>query len=78
MGVNHVVHVLPVGGHGAGRAELAVELDTVLAEDVAGNPHLPPVPRLDHDVVVAAGLLPWVNILPGNPYLYTNLRGNNC
>ena len=57
MGVDHVVHVVPVGGHGLGVAQLAVEEDALLAEDVPGDPDLPPVPGLDHDMVVPAGLL---------------------
>ena len=57
VGVDHVVHVLPVGGHRSGGAELAVELDAVLAEDVPGDPHLPPVTGLHHHVVVTPGLL---------------------
>ena len=65
VGVDHVVHILPVGGHRASGAQLAVELDTVLAQDMAGDPNLPPVPRLDHHVVVAAGLLePAVVLVP--------------
>ena len=65
VGVDHVVHILPVGGHRTGGAELAVELDTILAEDVPGDPNLPPVPRLDHHVVVATGLLePAVVLVP--------------
>ena len=65
VGVDHVVYILPVGGHRTGGAELAVELDTILAEDVPGDPNLPPVPRLDHHVVVAAGLLePAVVLVP--------------
>ena len=34
-----------------------MEEDTVLAEDVAGGPHLPPVSGLHHHVVVTASLL---------------------
>ena len=70
MGVDHVVHVLPVGGHRSGGAELAVELDAVLAEDVPGDPHLASVPGLDHDVVVAASLLqPTIVLVPAVPLL---------
>ena len=57
MGVDHVVHVVPVGSHGLGVAQLAVEEDALLAEDVPGDPDLPPVPGLDHDMVVPPGLL---------------------
>ena len=65
MSVDHVVDILPVGGHWAGRAELAVELDTVLAEDVTGDPYLPPVPSLHHHVVVTSSLLqPAVVLVP--------------
>ena len=38
-------------------AQLTVEEDTVLAEDVPRDPDLPPVPGLHHDVVVTSGLL---------------------
>ena len=34
-----------------------MEEDAVLAEDVPGDPHLPPVPGLHHHVVVTSGLL---------------------
>ena len=71
MGVDHVVHVLPVGGHRAGGAQLTMELDTLLAENVAGDPNFPPMPGLDHHVGVAAGLrqpavvlVPAVALLP--------------
>ena len=65
MGVDHVVHVLPVGCHRAGGAQLTMELDTLLAENVAGDPNFPPMPSLDHHVVVAAGLLqPAVVLVP--------------
>ena len=40
VGVDHVVHVVSVGGHRARGTQLAVELDTVLAQDVARYPHL--------------------------------------
>ena len=50
-------YVVSVGGHGRSAAQLAVEEDAVLAEDVSGDPHLPPVPGLHHHVVVTSGLL---------------------
>ena len=57
VSVNHVVHVVPVGHHRLGVAQLAVEEDAVLAEDVPRDADLPAVPGLDHDVVVSPGLL---------------------
>ena len=81
VGVDHVVHVVSVGGHGARGTQLAVELDTVLAQDVARYPHLrnytsvvgqnnetktpylPPVARLDHDVIVPPSLLQAAGVL---------------
>ena len=50
-------YVVSVGSHGLSAAQLAVEEDTVLAEDVPGDPDLPPVPGLHHHVVVTSSLL---------------------
>ena len=50
--VDHVVHVLPVGGEGRVRAQLAVEDHHVLAQHVPGDPDLPPMPGLHHDMVI--------------------------
>ena len=57
MGVNHVVHVVSVGGHRRRLAQLAVELDAIFAEDVTRDPNLPTVSGLDHHVVVSSRLL---------------------
>ena len=40
VGVDHVVHVVPVGGHRTRGTQLAIELDAVLAQDMARYPHL--------------------------------------
>ena len=50
-------YVVSVGRHGWRAAQLTVEEDAVLAEDVPGDPHLPPVTGLHHHVVVTPGLL---------------------
>ena len=50
-------YVVSVGSHGLSAAQLTVEEDTVLAEDVPGDPDLPPVPGLHHHVVVTSSLL---------------------
>ena len=50
-------YVVSVGRHGWRAAQLTVEEDAVLAEDVPRDADLPAVPRLDHDVVVSPGLL---------------------
>ena len=52
-----VTYVVSVGRHGLSVAQLAVEEDTVLAEDVPRDPDLPPVSGLHHHVVVTASLL---------------------
>ena len=65
VGVDHVVHVVSVGGHGARGTQLAVELDTVLAQDVARYPHLGNVFKLPDIMTklkhssISLTFLPW-------------------
>ena len=65
VGVDHVVHVVSVGGHGARGTQLAVELDTVLAQDVARYPHLGNVCKLPDIMTklkhssISLTFLPW-------------------
>ena len=57
MGIDHVVNIVSVGRHGRRLAQLTPELDTIFAEDVTGNPNLPSVSRLDHDMVISSSFL---------------------
>ena len=50
-------YVVSIGRHGLSVAQLAVEEDTVLTEDVPRDPDLPPVSGLHHHVVVTSSLL---------------------
>ena len=50
-------YVVSVGRHGWRAAQLTVEEDAVLAEDVPRDPDLPPVSGLHHHVVVTSSLL---------------------
>ena len=53
MPVDHMVHVLPVRGDGGVVTQLAVEDHPVLAEHVSWHTHFPPMPGLDHDMMVS-------------------------
>ena len=61
VGVDHVVHVVSVGGHRARGTQLAIELDAVLAQDMARYPHLGNVYKLPDIVTRLKHLtfLPW-------------------